>query len=517
MTPASLLVLAMSVYAGFIVPTNYMLGWSRWINYINPIAYVFESMMINEFHGRHLDCRGAMVPSGGPYENAPARSRICGEVGAVPGQNYIDGERYLHVAFQYHHTHKWRNVGISLGFLFFFLGTYLLAVEFNPPARQTGEKIIFLRSKLRQIEKQKKLAASRDLEAQNDHDQKSASLLASEDDSSSKDEIQLESGNDVFHWKNVCYEVPYHGGPRRLLNNVDGWVKPGTLTALMGSSGAGKTTLLDVLAARVTTGVVTGDMLVNGKQRDSSFQRSTGYVQQQDLHLSTSTVREALRFSAYLRQPSSVSKEEKNAYVETVMHVLEMTPYADAIVGVPGEGLNVEQRKRLTIGVELVAKPKLLLFLDEPTSGLDSQTAWSILCLIKKLSNAGQAVMCTIHQPSAMLFSQFDNLLLLKRGGETVYFGEIGKDATTLISYLERNGASKCPPKANPAEWMLEATGATPGTKADHDYHQIWVNSPEHAAVVAELDRLQRELEPLPKPHIENEQSSYASSIGAHW
>lgn len=87
-------------------------------------------------------------------------------------------------------------------------------------------------------------------------------------------------------------------------------------------------------------GVVTGEMLVDGKQRDLSFQRKTGYVQQQDLHLETSTVREALRFSAILRQPNTVSIKEKYEYVEEVLKLLEMDGYADAVVGVPGTGLN---------------------------------------------------------------------------------------------------------------------------------------------------------------------------------
>lgn len=116
-------------------------------------------------------------------------------------------------------------------------------------------------------------------------------------------------------------------------------VMPGTLTALMGVSGAGKTTLLDVLASRVTTGVVSGDMLVNGRQRDQSFQRKTGYVQQQDLHLETSTVREALIFSAVLRQPSHVTREEKLAWVEEVIELLDMQEYAEAVVGILGEGM----------------------------------------------------------------------------------------------------------------------------------------------------------------------------------
>jgi ATP-binding cassette subfamily G (WHITE) protein 2 (PDR) len=127
-------------------------------------------------------------------------------------------------------------------------------------------------------------------------------------------------------------------------------------------------------------------------------------------------VRETLEFSALLRQPSRYSKQEKLAYVDEVINMLDMQSYRDAVVGVPGEGLNVEQRKRLTIGVELVARPALLLFLDEPTSGLDSQTSWSIVNLLTKLSKSGQAVLCTIHQPSAILFQRFDRLLLLAKG-----------------------------------------------------------------------------------------------------
>lgn len=96
---------------------------------------------------------------------------------------------------------------------------------------------------------------------------------------------------------------------------------------------------MDALATRVTTGVVTGDMLVDGRPRDQTFQRKTGYVQQQDLHLHTSTVREALRFSAVLRQPAHVSRQEKLDYVDEVIKLLGMESYADAVVGVPGEGM----------------------------------------------------------------------------------------------------------------------------------------------------------------------------------
>ena len=181
--------------------------------------------------------------------------------------------------------------------------------------------------------------------------------------------------------------------------------------------------MLDALAGRLTTGVVQGETLINGRPADASFQHRVGYVKQQDVHLETMTVREALEFSALLRQPASVSRADKLTHVDRVVAMLEMDEFAGAVIGEPGQGLNVEQRKRLTIGVELAARPELLIFLDEPTSGLDSQTSWSICDLIERLTDSGQAVLCTIHQPSAMLFQRFDRLLLLAPGGKTVYFG----------------------------------------------------------------------------------------------
>lgn len=266
----------------------------------------------------------------------------------------------------------------------------------------------------------------------------------------------------------------------------------------MGASGAGKTTLLDVLASRVTMGVVHGQMLVNGRQRDSGFQRKTGYVQQQDLHLATSTVREALNFSAMLRQPRTTPRKEKLEYVNEILQVLEMEAYADAVIGVPGEGLNVEQRKRLTIGVELAAKPALLLFLDEPTSGLDSQTAWSIVKLLRKLSSNGQAILCTIHQPSAILFQEFDRLLFLASGGRTVYFGDIGLNSQIMTSYFERNGSRPCGAEENPAEWMLDVIGAAPGSQNTVDWPQIWRDSPEKQDIRYTLTQMKEELRNQP-------------------
>ncbi|EEB98333.1 hypothetical protein MPER_02180, partial [Moniliophthora perniciosa FA553] len=165
-----------------------------------------------------------------------------------------------------------------------------------------------------------------------------------------------------------------------------------------------------------------------------------------DTHVPSATVREALLFSAKLRQPHSVPLSEKEAYVDKCLRLCGLENFRDATVG----SLNVENQKRTTIAVELAAKPKLLLFLDEPTSGLDSQSAWAIIAFLRDLANNGQAILCTIHQPSAELFQVFDRLLLLRKGGETVYFGDLGHNATTLISYFEGNGSRRCEPEENP-------------------------------------------------------------------
>ncbi|OCF39347.1 ATP-binding cassette transporter [Kwoniella heveanensis CBS 569] len=509
MTPASVIMIGLVVYTGFAIPVTYMRGWSRWINYINPIGYAFESLMINEFHGRDYEC-SQYVPSPQipTYANVGPTNIICSTVGAQAGSSVVNGDTYLELSYQYVHSHKWRNFGILIAFMLFFFATYIIATEYITEKQSKGEILVYPKG---QIPAALKSSKNSDIESEGSDSGRAMKAQNAADSPSGGNTAIIQRQTSIFSWRDVVYDIKIKKETRRILDHVDGWVKPGTLTALMGVSGAGKTTLLDVLATRVTMGVVTGEMLVDGQQRDVSFQRKTGYVQQQDLHLQTSTVREALRFSAVLRQPKHVSKKEKYEYVEEVLKLLEMDGYADAVVGVPGEGLNVEQRKRLTIGVELVAKPELLLFLDEPTSGLDSQTSWNILQLLRKLTENGQAILCTIHQPSAILFENFDRLLFLAKGGKTVYFGEVGKGSHILIDYFVRNGAPDCPPGENPAEWMLAAIGAAPGSHTDVDWHQAWINSPERVKVREELDRLKAE-RPAAKEqsHSKGDKAAYA-------
>ncbi|KAK3325026.1 ABC transporter-like protein [Apodospora peruviana] len=482
MALAGVLVLALIMYTGYIVVVPQMHPWFSWIRWINPIYYAFEILIANEFHGRQFTCSD-IVP---PYSPPVGESWVCAAAGAVAGRPTVSGDAYIATTYQYYYSHVWRNFGILIGFLVFFMVVYFAAVELNSSVSSTAEMLVFRRGKV-------PAALQQDGKKGKDEERVTGGGVAGK--AAQRDEAAdvagIEPQRDIFTWKDVVYDVEVKGGEgrRRLLDHVSGWVKPGTLTALMGASGAGKTTLLDVLAQRTSVGVVTGDMLVNGRPFGADFQRQTGYVQQQDLHLDTATVRESLRFSAMLRRPKTVSTAEKYAFVEEVIKMLGMEEYADAVVGIPGQGLNVEQRKLLTIGVELVAKPKLLLFLDEPTSGLDSQSAWAICVFLRKLADAGQAVLCTIHQPNAILFQQFDRLLFLAKGGKTVYFGTIGQNSRDLLTYFESNGARHCGDQENPAEYMLEIV-AEGSNSSGQTWDSVWKASNECRDVIAEIDRI---------------------------
>lgn len=487
---AGILMMSISMYSTYMIQLPSMHPWFKWISYVLPIRYAFESMLNAEFHGRHMDCGNTLVPSGPGYENITSSEMVCAFVGSKPSQSWVLGDDYLKAQFEYEYKHVWRNFGIMWCFLIGYVVVKATITEFKRPVKGGGDALIFKKGSKRF---QRQAVTSDEENADNMNVADVKEKLSSGDSTNTKERAQntfedLQS-NGVFMWKEVCYTIPYKGGERLLLDHVSGYCVPGTMTALMGESGAGKTTLLNTLAQR-NVGIITGDMLVNGRAIDASFERRTGYVQQQDLHIAEMTVRESLIFSARMRRPQSVPDSDKVSFAEQIIDVLDMNEYAEALVGEPGAGLNVEQRKKLSIGVELAAKPDLLLFLDEPTSGLDSQSAWAIIQLLKRLARAGQSILCTIHQPSATLFEQFDRLLLLKKGGQTVYFGDVGENSSTLLNYFENNGARKCDKKENPAEYILEAIGAGATANITEDWHNIWKNSPEYSSAEKKVDEM---------------------------
>lgn len=265
-------------------------------------------------------------------------------------------------------------------------------------------------------------------------------------------------------------------GKLQLLQGIDFYAEPGKLTALMGGSGAGKTTLMDVVAGRKTQGIIRGDILANGRQIEPGvWSRVVGYVEQLDLHSPCITVSETLHFAARLRlSEETVSDSQVCAIVEETLSTIELKDLQGRVVGNPGgEGLSIEQRKRLSIGVELVGNPSVL-FMDEPTSGLDARAAAVVMRAVRNVASSNRTVTVTIHQPSMEIFEAFDMLVLLQKGGRLTYFGPLGVNSESLISYLESYpGVPAIKPGYNPATWMLEVTGGSMATTfkaADIDF-----------------------------------------------
>ncbi|KAF4618528.1 hypothetical protein D9613_009700 [Agrocybe pediades] len=487
-------ILVLSIYTGYSIPKPTMIGALRWLTYINPLKYGFEAIMTNEFHTLDGVCSN-LVPQGPGYENVTLENQVCTTVGALPGQATVSGSRFVELSYGFKQSNTWMNFGIIIAFGVGFLTLLLVFTEFNTSSAAETSVVLFKRGARTKAKKasiegssdEEKLASAA---VNNEKAPSSPTTQASTADTTTPEMAAIPKSHSTFSFHHLDYVVPIPGSsPRKLLSDVSGYVAPGKLTALMGESGAGKTTLLNVLAERTDTGVVTGDRFVDGRPLPGDFGRQSGYVQQMDTHVGLCTVREALLFSARMRQPREVGEGEKVDYVEKVLEICGLTEYAEASVG----SLSIEHRKRTTIGVELAAKPKLLLFLDEPTSGLDSQSAWAIMAFLRTLADNGQAILCTIHQPSAELFQVFDRLLLLKKGGQTVYFGDLGKNATKLIDYFEKNGARKCLPAENPAEYMLDVIGAGATATSVQDWHAIWKSSPEAEKVQAEIETIHSE------------------------
>ncbi|ORX92222.1 hypothetical protein K493DRAFT_316721 [Basidiobolus meristosporus CBS 931.73] len=466
-------ILVYLLYTGYLIHPVDMHPWFKWIYYINPIGYGMGALLVNEFNGLVFSCSGTTLIPFGPSYNDIAH-QVCTIMGSNPGVPDVQGSDYLYETFGLRNNRYWINIGALLGFWLLFIIITCVGIEVVEFGKGGYTTQVYKSRQRQQLEEDETILETN---------------VSESEDAPLKQEMQGES----FSWSHINYTVPVKGVPggRQLLHDVSGWSAPGKLTALMGSSGAGKTTLLDVLAQRKTIGKVEGRILVGEVPQGPDFKRISGYCEQMDIHNPVATVREALKFSAYLRQPEEVSKAEKDAYVESIIKLLDMTDIADALIGEveTGLGISIEARKRLTIGLELVAKPKIL-FLDEPTSGLDSQASYNIVRFLRTLADEGQSIVCTIHQPSALLFSFFDSMLLLARGGKTIYFGPIGDDASILLNYFSKNGAEKCPDDANPAEYILDVIGAGVANKASKDWTEVWQQSPERVGVLEHVESI---------------------------
>ncbi|XP_045797655.1 ABC transporter G family member 15-like [Trifolium pratense] len=251
----------------------------------------------------------------------------------------------------------------------------------------------------------------------------------------------------VMIWEDLT--VTIGADNKKLLDAVTGFAQPGRIMAVMGPSGCGKTTLLTSLAGTHAANVaVTGNIQINGKKRNL-YSKEVSYVGQEELFLGTLTVKETLTYSANMRLPSKMTKQEIDKVVEDTIIEMGLEDCANTKIGNWHlRGISNGEKKRLSIGLEILTQPFVLL-LDEPTSGLDSASAFYVIQALSNIAFKGKIVICSIHQPGSETFNIFDDLLLLSNG-ETVYFGE----AKMALKFFADAGFP-CPTKRNPSDHFI--------------------------------------------------------------
>ncbi|GER56220.1 ABC transporter family protein [Striga asiatica] len=273
----------------------------------------------------------------------------------------------------------------------------------------------------------------------------------------------------TLKFEDVVYKISYStksSSPKQktILNGISGIVHPGELLAMLGPSGSGKTTLLTALGGRLS---LSGKVTYNGRPFSGPIRRRTGFVSQDDVLYPHLTVFETLLFTALLRLPQSLSPAHKAHQADRVVAELGLARCRNSIIGGPLlRGISGGERKRVSIGQELLIDPSLLL-LDEPTSGLDSTTAHRILATVKGLAAGGRTVITTIHQPSSRLYHMFDKLVLLSEG-RPIYYGA----AAAALDYFSSVGFSVSV-AVNPADFLLDlANGIGPDYEHGTDHNE---------------------------------------------
>ncbi|XP_051118222.1 ABC transporter G family member 39-like [Andrographis paniculata] len=443
----SFTLLIVFVLGGFIISKNDLEPWMKWAYYLSPMSYGQNAIAVNEF----LDSRWDKPIL--PLDNVHTVGKVL-----LQERGFYTEEKWY-----------WICVAALLGFSVVFNVGFIIALTYLNPLTNANTII------LDDDESDKK-----------DKEMKEGSNSPSQGAPKKGMVLPFQPLSLVFDSINYFVDMPAkmkaqgaEGDRLQLLHNVSGTFRPGVLTALVGESGAGKTTLMDVLAGRKTGGYIEGRISISGyPKKQETFARISGYCEQNDIHSPNVTVFESVLYSAWLRLPEEVNEASRKAFIEEVMELVELNPLRNSLVGLPGvSGLSTEQRKRLTIAVELVANPSII-FMDEPTSGLDARAAAIVMRTVRNTVDTGRTVVCTIHQPSIEIFEAFDELLLLKRGGRVIYAGPLSQQSQKLIEYFEAiPGIPKIEDGYNPATWMLDVTTTTMERKLGVDFADIYANS----------------------------------------
>ncbi|XP_058182567.1 pleiotropic drug resistance protein 2-like [Rhododendron vialii] len=472
--------LVVFVFGGFIVAKDDIQPWMRWGYYISPMMYGQNAIAMNEF----LDKRWS-TPNSDPRFPEPTVGKVLLKARGM----FVDDYMY------------WVCVIALFGFSVLFNICFIAALAYLNPLGDSKSVIMNdddeVKKKKRPLSNGKKPSTDRSSASTASSFEGINMGVRNTPDNDNLDVKDVATGKRgmvlpfqplslAFDHVNYYVDMPAEMKSRgieearlQLLQDVSGAFRPGVLTALVGVTGAGKTTLMDVLAGRKTGGYIEGCISISGfPKNQAAFARISGYCEQNDIHSPHVTVHESIVYSAWLRLAPDVNKETRKMFVEEVMELVELSPLRDAIVGLPGvDGLSTEQRKRLTIAVELVANPSII-FMDEPTSGLDARAAAIVMRTVRNTVNTGRTVVCTIHQPSIDIFEAFDELLLMKRGGRVIYAGPLGQNSHHLVEYFESiAGVPKIKEGSNPATWMLEITSSAVEAQLDVDFGEIFANS----------------------------------------
>ncbi|GMI82038.1 pleiotropic drug resistance 12, ATP-binding cassette G40, PLEIOTROPIC DRUG RESISTANCE 12 [Hibiscus trionum] len=440
-TFGSFVLLVLVAMGGFVLSREDIKGWWKWGYWISPLMYGQNALMANEFLGNQW-------------------RRVLPGSNETLGVEVLKSRSFFTEAYWY-----WIGVGGLVGFVLLFNFGYILALTFLDPLEK-NRAVISDESESNDLANGAGVGGSIQLtnqenssshanrsEIQDDIKKSTLSKSFSTSDGTvgaignRKKGMVLPFEPHSLTFDDIAYSVDMPQEMKKqgvtedrlvLLKGLSGSFRPGVLTALMGVSGAGKTTLMDVLAGRKTGGYIEGNITVSGfPKKQETFARVSGYCEQNDIHSPHVTVYESLLYSAWLRLSNEVDAETRKMFVEEVMELVELKPLRHALVGIPGvNGLSTEQRKRLTISVELVANPSII-FMDEPTSGLDARAAAIVMRTVRNTVDTGRTVVCTIHQPSIDIFEAFDELFLMKRGGQEIYVGPLGHHSKHLIKYFE--------------------------------------------------------------------------------
>ncbi|XP_031399616.1 ABC transporter G family member 31 [Punica granatum] len=462
-TFGSAALLIIFLLGGFILPKNVIKPWWVWGFWVSPLSYAQRAVSVNEFTATRWTEKSAVGNSAIGYNVLQSHG--------LPSGDYW----------------YWLGVGVLIAYALLFNNLVTLALAYLNPLSKAQTVI--------------PTDATEEGSAANVGTRPNSRSSPRSGEGNKQKGMILPFQPLTMTFYNVNYFVDMPPEMRaqgitekklQLLSDVSGVFSPGVLTALVGSSGAGKTTLMDVLAGRKTGGYIEGDIKISGYPKEQhTFARISGYVEQNDIHSPQVTVEESLWFSSSLRLPKEVNREKRREFVEEVMKLVELDTLRNALVGLPGStGLSTEQRKRLTIAVELVANPSII-FMDEPTSGLDARAAAIVMRTVRNTVDTGRTVVCTIHQPSIDIFEAFDELLLMKRGGRVIYGGKLGKNSEVLIDYFQKiPGVSPIPDGYNPATWMLEVTTPAAEERIGADFADIYRKSQQFRAVEVSIQEM---------------------------